>query len=294
MKSLLRKSERAAIKTKYGNEVIYWALTVPAGTFCFENTKFKFFPEDVFYASMCMIDRAKENALLADFHVGHCWNSVYEIFMPDNADEATLQEIRDATNLVVYCIAVCYSVVGNSFYSKLTAVLLSQLASHHANMNRMFEVFQAHIQKLSEEAVRTAMKEYLDNDDFWARDIDVLIEQNAEKAEPREEKLHQAITELLPFINKKRQWFPVVKTLMWKGYVVEGDFAGAASMIQRLFPEGLNPNIDSADLSKLNVQSFSKKLDKWNVMDAPITQNNAFSQYVHIAQKAIELIPEKS
>ena len=102
------------------------------------------------------------------------------------------------------------------------------------------------------------------------------------------ENLHTALEELKGMIDNKRKWFSVIKVLMWRRYVCDGDFAGAVAMIQQIMPE---LELDAKDMSRLNVQSFSKPLERWDASDAPV-QGNVFTQYKDIATRGMELIPE--
>ena len=103
------------------------------------------------------------------------------------------------------------------------------------------------------------------------------------------EHLQTALEELKGLIDNKRQWFSVIKVLMWRGYVCDGDFAGAVAIIQKTMPE---LKLDAKDMSRMNVQSFSKSLERWDISDAPVG-GNVFMQYKDIASKGMEIIPEK-
>ena len=103
------------------------------------------------------------------------------------------------------------------------------------------------------------------------------------------EHLQTALEKLRGLIENKRQWFSVIKVLMWRGYVCDGDFAGAVAMIQRIIPD---LKLDAKDMSRMNVQSFSRPLERWDISDAPVC-GNVFMQYKDIASKGMEIIPEK-
>ena len=103
------------------------------------------------------------------------------------------------------------------------------------------------------------------------------------------EHLQSSLEELRGLIVNKRQWFSVIKVLMWRGYVSDGDFAGAVAMIQRIMPD---LKLDAKDMSRMNVQSFSRPLERWDISDAPVA-GNVFMQYKDIAYKGMEIIPEK-
>lgn len=90
-------------------------------------------------------------------------------------------------------------------------------------------------------------------------------------------------------LKQGRRWFSIVKVLMWKNYVPLGDFAGAVALIESFLP---NVKLDAKDLSKLNVLSFSKELEKWDPENAPV-KGNLFEQYRSIASNAMNMIPEK-
>lgn len=119
-----------------------------------------------------------------------------------------------------------------------------------------------------------------------------LLEKNTQQTR---RSLRSALDELVPLMKYNRHWFCVVKVLMWRGYVNTGDYSGAVRLILDQYPEGLpqNQKIDPADLSKLDVCSFSKPLEKWDVKDAPVKKKHDFDMYVNIARKGLELILEK-
>lgn len=80
--------------------------------------------------------------------------------------------------------------------------------------------------------------------------------------------------------NTKRLWFSVCKYMMWRRMVADGDFVSAVAKLEELYP-GLA--LDAADMSKLNVLSFRKKVDEWDINDAPV-KNTTFSKYLSIAE----------
>lgn len=125
----------------------------------------------------------------------------------------------------------------------------------------------------------------------WGNGQQVIAEKYYEngRRNATEKHLHTALEELSGLIENKRQWFSVIKVLMWRGYVCDGDFAGAVAMIQEAMP---HLQLDAKDMSRMNVQSFSKPLERWDMGDAPV-KGNVFTQYKDIASKGMEIIPEK-
>lgn len=95
-----------------------------------------------------------------------------------------------------------------------------------------------------------------------------------------DEDLQRKIDFVKPRIKNKRQWFSVCKYLMWHKVVAEGDFRAALEKLEELCP-GLG--LDLNDMQRLNAQSFSKSLDKWDIENAPVA-GNAFAKYYAIAE----------
>lgn len=125
----------------------------------------------------------------------------------------------------------------------------------------------------------------------WGNGKQVIAETYYEnnRSSATAEHLQTALEELRGVIDNKRQWFSVIKVLMWRGYVCDGDFAGAVAMIQRIIPD---LKLDAKDMSRMNVQSFSRPLERWDISDAPVC-GNIFMKYKDIASKGLEIIPEK-
>lgn len=107
----------------------------------------------------------------------------------------------------------------------------------------------------------------------------------ADKTKKQEEPLTdvmlmEKIDRVRKHISAKRHWFPVCKYMMWRHVVAEGDFVMAAAKIETLYPD---VKLDASDLSRLNVLTFRKSLDKWDANDAPVG-NGAFNKYMMIAE----------
>lgn len=81
-------------------------------------------------------------------------------------------------------------------------------------------------------------------------------------------------------ITTKRLWFPVCKYMMWRKMVADGDFTAAVKKLDELIP-GLE--LDAVDLSKLNVLSFRKRFEEWDINNSPV-KNTTFSKYLVIAE----------
>lgn len=107
-------------------------------------------------------------------------------------------------------------------------------------------------------------------------------ERENEKKHPlTEEELKAKVARVRKHIGtSNRLWFPVCKYMMWGKMVVEGDFNTAVAKLKELYPE-LNLNAD--DMSSLNVLSFRKSLDEWDIENAPV-KGATFNKYYTIAE----------
>lgn len=81
------------------------------------------------------------------------------------------------------------------------------------------------------------------------------------------------------YITTKRLWFVPCKCLMWMEMVEEDDFRTAVSKVLEHFPD---VKLDHKDLSRQNVDSFRKSLDKWSEDDAPV-KGKTYQKYHDLA-----------
>lgn len=105
--------------------------------------------------------------------------------------------------------------------------------------------------------------------------------------EEMKKNLRRNIETVLPLIKSQRLWFPICKVMMQFNFVGNGDFKGAAAMIEEAFPDGLPVSIDSHDLSKLNCESFAKDVLSWDIKNSPV--GNAAPSYQTLALKFMQL-----
>ena len=71
--------------------------------------------------------------------------------------------------------------------------------------------------------------------------------------------------------TQQNHWFAVVKPLMWKGLVTDGDYEAGIRYVHELITEGIKPDFSTDDIRKMDCLSMSKPLDKWTEDDAPIS-----------------------
>lgn len=95
-----------------------------------------------------------------------------------------------------------------------------------------------------------------------------------------DEELKEKIERVKKHLTNKRLWFSVCKYIMQRHMVGDGDFVSAADKIEELYP---GTNLDPDDLSRMNVMSFRKSHDNWDINNAPV-KNTTFSKYLVIAE----------
>ena len=97
-----------------------------------------------------------------------------------------------------------------------------------------------------------------------------------------DEKLRRAIMKIARQMTTSRHWFCVYRVLADKGYIGEGDFFSLREKVNQLLPDN-DYNINPKDLSRLDVDSFHKRLFFWEEKDAPV-QGKRFYEYKALAQ----------
>ena len=106
-------------------------------------------------------------------------------------------------------------------------------------------------------------------------------QQNEEKSKPDDSKLRKAIATIARQMTSNRQWFSVYRILADKEIIPEHDFYALRDKVNELLPDN-DYNINPKDLSKLDVDSFSKRLFFWEENDAPV-QGKRFYEYLNLA-----------
>lgn len=85
-----------------------------------------------------------------------------------------------------------------------------------------------------------------------------------------DEDVKRYIDIMIPQIVNQNHWYAIVRPLMWRSVIIDGDYEGAVSYIRRLYPDGLWKCPTTDDLRRLDACSMRKSLDKWSEDDAPI------------------------
>lgn len=109
---------------------------------------------------------------------------------------------------------------------------------------------------------------------------------------PSDQKIKDALLQIMPLFNSSRQWYCIYKPLVQVGKIVKGDFKGFEMLITRLLGN-YTYNINTRDLcSKMDVGSFNTcEVKEWKEDDAPVTGRN-FTNYQSIALTFLELLTE--
>ena len=100
--------------------------------------------------------------------------------------------------------------------------------------------------------------------------------------------VYEAVTQVLPDIRNGRMWFAVYRVLVDAGYLKAGDYEGLKNKMDLLFPANdfaINPR----DISRMDIQSFSKRVSLWNSENAPVT-GKRYRDYLRLATDLTTLL----
>lgn len=125
-----------------------------------------------------------------------------------------------------------------------------------------------------------------------------VVEQEELEGEMPLHPLRDAVEKYLPLIDTKRKWFPFCVTLMRKGWVGKGNFNKCKKLIEEAYdlPLAKRRDIDAHDL---NSKVYLGSLKKWPPSEWKAGEGEVFkrekvvSEYIDLANKAMEFIPEK-
>ena len=108
------------------------------------------------------------------------------------------------------------------------------------------------------------------------------------RRELTDEMVHDAVTQVLADIKTGRMWFSVYLVLVDVGYLHKGYYEGLRTKMDELFPDN-GFQINPRDLSRLDVESFSKPITLWDEYNAPV-QGKRFQEYLKLANDLTALL----
>ena len=104
------------------------------------------------------------------------------------------------------------------------------------------------------------------------------------------EEVDERIIKIGPEVQHARQWFAVYRALLDKELTVKDDFTGFCDRIKRLLPDHKHLP-EPKEVSRMNVQSFSKPIAMWTEANAPV-KGQRFKDYLRIGMRMGELLLE--
>ena len=106
-----------------------------------------------------------------------------------------------------------------------------------------------------------------------------------------EEELNQLIVKISSEIKIARQWFSVYRAMVDYEVQAVGDFQGFCSRVKSLLPD-FSYLPDAKELSRMEVQSFSKPVAMWAENNAPVV-GSRFMEYRRIAMLMAAYLSDK-
>lgn len=98
-----------------------------------------------------------------------------------------------------------------------------------------------------------------------------------------------AIQQLQSGITTNRWWFSVYRAMVQLKVHTNGDYEGFCERIKRELPDHKHLP-DAVEISRMDILSFSKPIEKWDINDAPISQRKRFLEYQEIGFRMIDLL----
>ena len=114
-----------------------------------------------------------------------------------------------------------------------------------------------------------------------------IARQTADKV-VTDERVREAVTQVLAAITVSRMWFCVYRVLADVGYLPKCDYEALRERMDKLFPDN-DFSINPRDISRMDVGSFSKGFQLWNEQNAPVT-GKRFKDYRNLAESLYRLI----
>lgn len=183
----LQKREKEAIRRQFKNNALYKILKAPCQEYEAHSKDFAISAEEVFRECILIIDDIRENPQEATFDYQDIWNDRYNDYNEVSVNK-DLDETRTAASIVVMLVCICLSACEVPLYNTLSMSMMRQLKEHCTFLVELQEKVLSNIYRFGEDRFQTFIKNYIDGDDFYSDEIDILLEtipqeQIAEKKE---------------------------------------------------------------------------------------------------------------
>ena len=174
MKYLFRKEEIIAVEDKFGDDLLFEALT-PCKAIKNEARTFALQPGELYYNVLFNIDDMKTKGILE--YQRYCnkalWDDMLSDFL-DKADDVDREEVERAVGIVMFATATVLIRSGLPKYTSIASVLIRRTEEHLSDfcdiLQRKFESGFSIIDKV---AIQKSIADYLESE----RNISAEIEQ---------------------------------------------------------------------------------------------------------------------
>lgn len=184
MKNRLRKEEKAAINTKYSNDIFYKMLHHTGSTYERKLKNFHLSPDELFVECITILDNIKEKKTdEAKWYVSSLWNDLYCAFRDLDAQDSSEPELETAVAVVLYGLIEFLSLSDKSKYTTLITNLMLQIENSENSINaqEILETYMRCSWKLDINAAKIEFESYMSNNRFISDEIkDLLYAQGTE------------------------------------------------------------------------------------------------------------------
>ena len=175
MKYLFRKEEIIAVEDKFGDDLLFEALSTPCKAIKNEARTFALQPGELYYNVLFNIDDMKTKGILE--YQRYCnkalWDDMLSDFL-DKADDVDREEVERSVGIVMFATATVLIRSGLPKYTSIASVLIRRTEEHLPDfcdiLQRKFESGFSIIDKV---AIQKSIADYLESE----RNISAEIEQ---------------------------------------------------------------------------------------------------------------------
>lgn len=170
MKNRLRRNEKEAIRSEWGENPIYRVLLTPCRELEKELGRLRLSAEEVFHETLRTLDEVKENPKDAAFVLQSFWDDIYCDLRDTDINDAPEEELQLAASEVVYAVMLMLSMLKGSVYTKLTMELMSKIMGNGSHFDHLQELFMPNLWRYGEEKLKDYLEAYMESEEEWISD----------------------------------------------------------------------------------------------------------------------------
>lgn len=175
MKHLFRLEERNAVEDKFGDDLLFEAMSVPCRSLMSGARTFALHPSELFYHVLFTIDDIKSKSI--EKATVHCdkalWDDLLE-HLRDRVGDEYYMEAQQATGMIMYVAALTLIWSGNPIYTSISGVLIKRVEEHIPDFSdTLYQKFTEGFSTPDGNELRQSINDYLES----GKEISIVIEE---------------------------------------------------------------------------------------------------------------------